>query len=153
MALKKPLVIYSGDISEIQVGDTLDANFEGVSCKNEDLVNPIPKGTLVNVYNGIGGILSCKLADSTAGADQFLCDGVTMENIAAGGTHYGLVRMDGIADDVSGVSVKGTIYYLGAAGACTDTPPTGSGDVVQRLGKAVSSSQLQLQIQLPIYLQ
>lgn len=59
-------------------------------------------------------------------------------------------QIDGITDDLGAPLVPGSIYYLSptVAGKVTATPPTTTGQVVQRLGVALSATVLQFTVDL-----
>jgi len=160
MALRKPLVLNAGQIQQLQSGDTLDAVQSGGDAvvQTNDEATPIVIGT--PVYNDVA-------------------DGVKKARANAVGTTYvlGLVRDTSIANGVSGaIQVSGvmtattgqwdtafgttggltvgTDYYLSssAAGIGTSTSPTVAGNYVVYLGRALSTTELNVTIDRPILL-
>jgi len=95
-------------------------------------------GDFVNVHDD-SGTASMRKADATTtgkAADGFVLASVSS---AATGTFYPL---GGFNDELSGLTV-GTVYYLGTtAGGTTATRPSTSGNVVQRLGRAVATDTI-----------
>lgn len=160
MALRKPLVLNSGQIQQLQSGDTLDAVQSGgdavVLTNNE--ASPIVVGTPVYI-NAASGVLKAK------------ADAVGTKNVV------GIVRDTSIANGVSGaVQVGGVLtattgqwdtafgttggltfntrYYLSAAtaGLGTVTAPSTVGQYVVELGIALSTVDLLLTDMKPILL-
>ncbi|MFA5186701.1 MAG: hypothetical protein WC551_09515 [Patescibacteria group bacterium] len=160
MGLKKPLVITSGQIQQLQAGDTLDA-----VCAEVDVV--------VSTNANVGAVvIGTSVYPSAAGAvDKAQADAVgTVEvlglvqatSIAA--SESGNIQTDGILaattgqwDAVAGTTgglTAGTVYYLDpdTAGKITATAPTTAGDFVVRIGKAISTTELEISISQPIKL-
>jgi hypothetical protein len=95
-------------------------------------------GDFVNIWDD-GGTTKVRkaIADGTGKtADGFVLAGVTAPAAA-------LVYFEGRNTAKSGLT-GGTVYYLSAssAGATTATAPSGSGNEVQRLGKAYSTTAM-----------
>lgn len=102
----------------------------------------LASGDFVNLWNSTG--IKVRKADtSTSGkeADGFVLSAVTSGNNA-------LVYFSGLNTSVTGLTV-GSVYYIDPAvpGAVTTTAPTGTGQVVQRVGKAVSATELEVTIE------
>jgi len=159
MATRKPLVLNSGSIEQLQAGDVI----EGV----------INEGVIFEFSNNSGNTLNTCMAVYCGGADQAnaaLADaestskviGLATEEIADSAT--GSIQTSGILtattgewDIVTGGSgglTAGSTYFLDAStdGHITDTAPTGSGNYVTRLGVALSTTDLKINIEPPIKL-
>lgn len=99
-------------------------------------------GDFVNLYDN-GGTINARKADASNGrkAHGFVIAGVTSP--AAATVHYGDVNTG-----VAGLTV-GAEYYLSdsAAGGVVTPAPTGSGDLVQRVGVARSATELFVDIE------
>jgi len=160
MSLRKPLVIVDGIIQQIQSGDTLDAvviEVDIVDVENAE-VSAIPKGTPVYVFAD-GQV---KKAQADASGTIEVLGLVYPTSIAPSAT--GWIITDGILeastaewDAITGGSgglTAGSIYYLDpdAAGMLTTTAPTTVGNYVVRVGKALSTTELEITITQPILL-
>jgi len=101
---------------------------------------------LVNVYDN-GGTLSAQKAsasDATRPADGFVDEGYS-------GAAMAKVFKQGVIAG-SGLT-SGAVYYLSTTGgAATAVAPAATGNVVQQIGKAISATQLLVQIQDPVEL-
>lgn len=127
------------------------AQLKGWQTQTATATENIALGALVNFYNSSG--LKVRNADNTNGraADGFAPAAVS--NTASGTFIVG----DGPNTNGAGFVVDGTpatsltvgsVYYLDAAGGLTATLPTTSGYVVQKVGKAVSTTELQVKLGL-----
>lgn len=92
---------------------------------------------LVNLYND-SGTLKARKANATDNTKP--CDGFVIVSATAGQgiivfTAPGLVRTG-----LTGLTIGDDLYLSTTGGAATATAPSGSGNVVQRIGKATSSS-------------
>jgi hypothetical protein len=155
MALKKPIVLYDGQLAQIQSGDELDAVVTEVD--------------VVNMTNKEVGAITIGMPVYLFAADQ-----VKKAKADAAGTArvLGLVRAASIGADASGEIVTdgilasedwtdvvgsetltpGSVYYLSAdtPGELTATAPT-SGYVVE-VGQAISTTELEISQKSPIKL-
>lgn len=104
-------------------------------------------GDFVQVWDNAGATRVRK-ADASNGraADGFVIAAVTSGQNAT-------VYFEGSNTQLSSLT-GGTIYYLSAitAGAVTATPPSTAGQIVQRLGKAVSATRLNAEMAAPVTL-
>lgn len=95
-------------------------------------------GDFVNLWDDAGTTKMRKADATTTGkaADGFVLAGVTA---AASGTFY---AMGAFNDQLTGLTA-GTIYYLATtAGGVTATRPSTTGNIIQRLGRAVSTTSM-----------
>lgn len=103
-------------------------------------------GDLVNIYISSG--VKCRKADATAAGKEahgFVLAAVTSGNNAT-------VYFEQINNQVSGLT-PGAMYFLNTtAGGVTSTPPTGSGNVIQRIGPALSATELEFMPGDPVVL-
>lgn len=100
----------------------------------------------VNLYNN-SGVLSIRLADSSATTNNnYSVSGFSVAAIPTGTN--GPVQLDGILSGFSGLTSG--LYYsdptTGAAGGITATVPSGADQYFQKVGFAISSSQLFIKI-------
>lgn len=160
MALRKPLVINAGQIEQIQSGDTLDAivaEVDVVSLTNNN-ASPIVIGAPVytDVANGVD------LAQADASGTTEVLGLVADVSISAAAS--GSIQTDGILsatttqwDAVAGTTgglTPGAIYYLSAstAGLTAETAPSSVSEFVVRVGKAISTTEMEISISQPIKL-
>ena len=102
-------------------------------------------GDFVNLWNDSGTIKARK-ADASQGFTKF-ADGYVKANVASAANAP--VYFDG-TNTLTGLTV-GSKYYLSAtAGTVTTTIPTTTGHIYQYLGKAISTTELSVEIQEPI---
>lgn len=100
-------------------------------------------GDFVNIHNVSGSPRVRKADASTAGKEAH---GFVLSAVAAGAN--AMVYFEGQNTQVTG-KTPGSRQYLSATtpGATTETPPTGSGNVVQCLGVAVSDTSISTEIE------
>jgi hypothetical protein len=139
MATRKPLVLVSGEIQQLQSGDTLGISSE---TGQATLTNSDAAGAVVGEIFYVFGSDSLKKAKADAGAT---CTGnlwMATAIIAAAAT--GVFQENGVVTGLSGLT-PGAVYYLSAAtaGAMTVTPPSTTGQYVVRLGTALSATEFQ----------
>lgn len=98
----------------------------------------LASGAKVSVWDD-AGTRKARNADATAAGKE--ADGFVLEAVASG--QPATVYFEGRNTALTGLTV-GARYYLSAStpGAVTATPPSGSGNVVQYLGKAVSATSV-----------
>lgn len=93
-------------------------------------------GNIVNVWDNTGSAV--RKADATTSGKP------AVGFVLAAFTHptTATVYFEGTITGLSGLTI-GATYFLGTtAGAITATPPTGSGNIVQRVGVAISATEL-----------
>lgn len=160
MAARKPLVIVNGQIQQLQSGDTLDATVlevDVVSMQNDEAAS-------INIcqpvhVNATGGV---ELAQADASATVEVLGLVRDTEITAGSS--GEIQTDGILSATTaqwdaqtggtGGLTPGSVYYLDpdTPGKLTSTAPTDVGDFVVRVGRAVSTTEMEISIDQPILL-
>lgn len=148
MAIRKPLVLVGGEIQQLQAGDTLAGPFgevDTMSATNADA----GAHALGDVVYSFGNNTVKKAQANAVGTKDALA--VAMAAIGAGTP--GSYQTDGIIGGLTGL-VAGTVYYLSAAtaGLITSVAPSAAGQYVVRIGIAISTTELELQIQRPIAL-
>ena len=160
MALRKPLVIISGQVQQLQAGDTLDASAAEVDVVA--LTNGNASAIVIGspVYSDAAG--SVDLAQANASGTVEVLGFVKDTSISASAS--GSIQTDGILaattgqwDIVTGDTgglVAGTVYYLDptTAGKLTATAPTTTSQYVVRVGKAISTTEMEISIEPPILL-
>lgn len=155
MALRKPLVLDSGQIEQIQAGDILDAavtEIDIVSATNKE-VGDITIGMPVYLFEAD----QVKKAKADAAGTARVLGLVRAASIAADASGY--IQTDGVLASADWTAVigsttltAGSVYYLSAAtgGQLTTTAPT-TGYIVE-VGQAISTTELELSQRSPIKL-
>ena len=141
----------AGKIPALDATGKLDNSLMPVGIGADSKILPasenLAAGDLVNVWNDSGTAKARKADATTAGkeANGFVLSAVTLGNNAT-------VYFDGTDTQLSSLT-PGAAYYLAAtAGGVTDTPPSGSGNVLQRVGRALSATELTFEPGEPITL-
>lgn len=138
MATRKPLVLVSGEIQQLQAGDTLGGTSETgqLTLTNSDAASTAI-GDIMYLHT-VGDQVKKAKADA-AGTTDGVC--VALAVIASAAS--GVFQFNGVVVGLSGLT-PGATYYLSAAtaGLMTTTPPSTLGQYVVRLGKAVSATEL-----------
>lgn len=163
MALKKPLVINSstGVPEQLQAGDTLNI----VGFAGADIIAQIndESGTIVcgtPVYNDAAGGVKKAKADATGTSKMvgLVYDATILTtisgNIAVGGIlTLTTTQWDAVFGTTGGLTFN-TDYFLSdaTAGLGSTTVPSTVGHLVVRIGRALSTTDLLLQIGQPILL-
>ena len=104
-------------------------------------------GDFVNIWNDAGTVKVRKADATTAGkeANGFVLDTVTAGNNAT-------VYFEGTNTQLTGLT-GGSMYFLSTtAGGVTATAPSASGNIVQKLGRALSSTEINFEPSDPIAL-
>lgn len=131
----------SGKIVALDANGLLNLNMMpagvGAAIATVTASENLAAGDVVNIYNNAGTPNVRKADATTTGkeATGYVLSAVTSSNAAE-------VRMNGVISGLSSLTT-GTIYYLSTtAGGITSTPPTGSGNVLQEIGAAISATAL-----------
>jgi hypothetical protein len=150
MAQKKPLVLNSGQVEQLQSGDyiqTVDipqltngnagslAIGTPVYASGNDSVDKA-KADAVGTVNVIGLIADASVASAATG-------GVQMDGVLTATT----TQWDAVAGTTGGLT-KDVIYYLdpSTAGKLTSTAPSAAGQYVKEIGIAISTTELKIDI-------
>lgn len=155
MALRKPLVMVTGQIQQLQSGDVLDVDVVG-EVDVISMINDTGAAALV-----IGAPVYCKSAGKVDNAKADAVATVEVIGLAQAGIVYeasGNIQTDGvltlttaqwdaITGDTGGLTFN-DVYYLDAstAGMLTTTAPTTTGQFVVKIGKAVSTTDMEISI-------
>lgn len=108
----------------------------GIETKSIQASENLSAGNLVNIWSSAGAFRVRK-ADATASGKE--AHGFVLASVTSGQTAQ--VYLEGTITGLSGL-LPGR-YYLGTTpGEATPTPPDGSGNVVQYIGNAVSSTEI-----------
>lgn len=141
----------AGKIPALDATGRLDSSMMPVGIGADTAVREaseaLTAGNIVNVYN-VTGTAKARKADATAAGKE--CTGFVLASVnqAANATVY----FEGVITGLVGLT-PGARYYMSAtAGAITDTPPTGTGKIVQCIGTAISDTELSFEPGEPITL-
>lgn len=160
MASRLPLVVVNGRISQLPSGDTLNAQVNEVDTftLTNASASAVPIGT--PVY--ISAASACQPARANASGTCELAGLVRDASIAASAS--GSVQTDGVLtatttqwDSVTGQTgglTPGSTYFLSSAtaGRLTVTAPTATGEFVTRVGRALSTTDLDITLEPAIAL-
>ena len=160
MSLRKPLVLNSGQIQQLQSTDTLSAPQSGgdVVIQTNDEASPIVICT--PVYNDADDGVKKAKADAigTKSAIGLVYDSSITNGVSGAIQVNGIVsattgQWDAVFGTTGGLAF-GTRYYLSAAtaGLGTSTAPSAVGQYVLELGIAISTTELLLTMNQPILL-
>lgn len=117
--------------------DTLETYF--ASTVSAVASETLSSGNMVNLWND-GGTLKVRKANATDNTKP--CDGFVIGSVTSGASGSVFV-VGGLSVGLfSGLTIGDEIYLSTTAGAITATAPSTSGNIVQRLGKAVSASTI-----------
>lgn len=156
MAIKKPLVITNGQIEQLQAGDQLEN--PNLLTRTNSNAGAIVIGQPVYADSGTTVDLAQADAQGTIRVVGLVAD-ASIANAASGGILVDGVltattgEWDAVTGEVGGLTA-GANYFLDAAnpGELTQTAPTATGEFVVRVGHALSTTELEIEIQQPIKL-
>lgn len=131
----------SGKIPALDGSGKLDTSFlptgVGADVKILPATETLAAGDFVNVWSS-SGTPSVRKADATSSGKE--ADGFVLSAVTSGAN--ATVYMEGTNNQLTGLT-GGTRYFLAtSAGSTTASALTGSGNVVQYLGKALSSTEI-----------
>jgi hypothetical protein len=143
-------VAEAGDVVALDANGRLDQSVMPVGI-GADIVNieaseNLAAGDMVNVWDDGG---TPKVRKASAGAIGTQAHGFVISAVTSG--QNGNIYFEGNNNQVTGLT-GGTTYYLDAAvaGGLTATPPSSTGDIVQRVGIATSATNINIEIGQPI---
>lgn len=148
MATRKPLVLVSGQIQQLQSGDSLSGPFaetEFISLTNDDVgAHALGDCVYIDAADGVK-----KAQANAVGTAQAFGFATAAINASAQGGYQSSGILAGMA-----ALTAGSAYYLSAAtaGLITVTAPSTVGQYVVKVGTAVSTTELKINIQSPILL-
>ena len=142
----------AGNIPALDAAGLLDITMmpAGVGANTKSLAasEALAAGDFVNIWDDSGTPKMRKADGSAAGKEA---NGFVLASVesAATGTCY----LTGVNNQLTGLT-GGTVYYLSEAtpGAATATAPSTATNIVQRLGKALSATELSFEPSDPITL-
>lgn len=160
MALRKPIVLKDGILEQLQSGDTLDAPVSSSIEVTLNNSNPSAINKCQVLYSDGPGTVDLARANSinTAHVVGFCAQNGITQNSPA------IIHMEGILEatteewtavvEENSTISGGVVYYLSptTAGKITDTPPSTVGQMVVRVGIAISTTLFRVMIEPPIRL-
>lgn len=157
MAVKQALVIYNGQIAQLQAGDTLNVQAETATYTNADTVSIV---ICAPVYMSSAG--NFKRAQANAAATKDVV-GLILTSPSVAAAALGTFTNDGlhVATTAQWDAVTGQTggltpgrYYLDPAnpGKITSTAPTTAGQYIAELGIAFSATDFKINIMPTILL-
>jgi len=156
MALRKPLCLVSGQIQQLQSGDTLDAAIietESITLANGESSDAITIG--MPVYISAADTVKKAKADAAGTATVFaICKAASIAATFTGEffTSGQLASSNWTAVTGGATLTAGSVYYLSnaTAGQLTATA-IGTGLIVE-VGQAINTTTMQIKIKRPILL-
>ena len=140
----------AGKLPSLDASGRLDTSFMpvGLGADTASIVASeiLSAGDLVNIFNNAGTANVRKADATTAGKDAH---GFVLSGFAAAAS--ALVYFEGSNTAVT-TRTPGVQFLATVAGSTTITAPTGTGNVVQRVGFATSATSINFQSQPPIVL-
>lgn len=94
-------------------------------------------GDFVNIWDD-AGTAKVRKADATSEGKE--ADGFVLEGVASGAT--AAVYFEGTNTQLVGLTIGARYYLNTSAGTATPTPPSGVGNIVQYLGRAISATEI-----------
>lgn len=141
----------AGQIVALDVTGKLDNSVMptgiGIKATIAPASEALTAGNFVNLWND-AGTLKVRKADATTSGKY--ADGFVLAAVAQG--NNATVYLEGINTQITGLT-GGTQYYLATtAGGVTATAPSASGNIVQRIGKGFSATEIGFEPSQPIVL-
>lgn len=156
MAVKRPLVITNGQIEQLQAGDTIE--HPGILNRTNNNAGAIVIGNAVYVDGA--GTVDLAQADAAATKDVL---GLVVDTTIAAAASGGIIttgiltattgEWDAVTGQVGGLT-SGAKYWLDPTtpGNLTPTAPTITGDYVAPVGKALSTTEFEVDVDHTILL-
>jgi len=121
----------SGDIDASMLPPGAEANVETIEC-----TETLTDGNFVNIYESTG--VKCRKADATDNTKP--AHGFVLANVTSG--QNASVYTHGVNNGLTGLNEGVAQFLHTTAGERSETPPSSTGNVVQRLGFAISPTEL-----------
>lgn len=139
----------AGEIPALDAAGKLDSSVMpvgiGADTASVTTSEALAAGDLVNIWNSTGA--KARKADATTAGKE--AHGFVLAAVGSGAS--ATVYFEGTNTQVSGLT-PGVQYLSTTPGTATATAPSGSGNVVQRVGFATSATALNFQSQPPVVL-
>jgi len=142
----------AGEIPRLDGTGKLDGTMmpTGIGAEIKSIVTAedVSAGDLLQVFDD-GGTTKVRKADATAG-NKFVASGFVLQGYVAPAPAD--VYFEGIITGLTGLTAGSTVYLDTTAGSVNASPPSGGGDIVQRVGIAVSATEVTFEPAQPITL-
>lgn len=139
----------AGDIVALDDTGRIDNSMMPVGIGADTAViaasEPLAAGDFVNVWNSTGA--KVRKADATTAGKE--AHGFVLAAVSSGAN--ATVYFEGTNTQVTG-QTPGPVFLQTTAGTCGTTVPSASGNVVQRLGVAVSATSVNFESGVPVVL-
>lgn len=139
----------AGDLVSLDDTGRIDNTMMPVGIGADTAIIPtseaLAAGDWVNIWNSTGA--KARKADGTVAGKE--AHGFVLAAVTSGGN--ATVYFEGTNTQVSG-QTPGAVFLSTTAGQGTTTPPSATGNVVQRIGFAVSATAVNFQSQPPVTL-
>lgn len=152
MASKRPIVLNSGEIQQLQSSDLLQEPIGRYYNDYQNFTNNQGSSLVIGdicYYDAASPAVKKAKADAAATIVQLCFCTQALTNLSSG-----IFQFDGLLIIASAPFITNTIYYLSptTAGAITSTIPTTAGQYVIRVGYAYGTTSLLIKIERPILL-
>jgi len=141
----------SGKIIETDATGRIDSSILPVGIGDDaallEASENLSAGDFINIWND-GGTAKVRKADATT--NGMICKGFVLSAVTTG--NDAKVYFEGTNTQLSGMTPGSVIFLSTTAGAKTETVPSATGNIVQRLGVAISDTELTFESQQPIEL-
>lgn len=141
----------AGDIPALDETGRLSQTMMPVGIGADTKVLPasesIPAGGYVNIWNDSG---TAKVRQADATTDGKRANGFILAAVVADAN--ATVYFEGTNNQVTGMTPGSEVFLSTAAGTAQSAAPTGSGNIVQKLGIAVSATEVNFEAGQPVVL-
>lgn len=132
---KIPALDSNGKLDNSMMPTGIGADTQSITATEN-----LSAGDLVNVYT-VSGAARVRKADATTAGKEAV--GYVLSSVTSG--NAATVYFEQLNNGVTGLT-PGSVYYLSTtAGGVTATPPSSSGNVIQRIGRATAAGVLTFQ--------
>jgi hypothetical protein len=129
-------MVTSGQSVEVAPETTF--TFSPVGVPTAIASETLAASSLVNVYNDNGTV---KVRKANATDNTKPCTGYVLRPVSTSDSVYIITQQGSVITGLSGL-IPGTVYYLSATGTLTAAAPSTAGNIVQRIGTALSTTSL-----------
>ena len=144
-------VANAGDIVALDANGKLDLTTMPVGIAPDISViaasETLAAGDFVSIWNDAG---TPKVRKADASAAGKFAHGFVIATVSSGNNAN--VYFEGANSQVSGQTAGDVFLSASTPGQATATPPSGTGNVVQRLGVATAATSINVEIQAPVVL-
>jgi hypothetical protein len=161
MANRIPLVLVNGQVQQLQSGDAISvpsATYDGRTATNAESSAALTAGMPVYISGNSAVKRAQANAAGTAGVAGIWLDPSTAAaasgNYAAGGVAVCTTAQWDAVTGATGGLTAGSLYFLDAAtaGKLTTTAPSTAAQLVTLVGRALSTTDMEMLLELPILL-